>query len=294
MMARDWERALPGGKRISALGFGCSSIWAKPQFAEDRAQAILIALLAEGVNHFDTAPSYGAGLGELRLGRFLAGRNPDDFVLSTKIAPGLTREAMEHSFLASLQRLGLERVDCLYLHGPALADLNDTAWRFFDDLKAQGLIGLSGVNSFDNAVLAATAASPVDAVMLQYSVGDFRNAAAMEQLHGAGKIILSGTALARASFDLRQFVPTSRTKLWYLLRMLRHDPAFAITGQRLKRRLEQTGLALHDAAIRFVTGHPLITSSLFGTSSSVHAVANARAGHQSLTTRQWTSLASHA
>ena len=65
---RRWWRSLPDGKRISALGFGCSSLWARPRFAEEDAAAILDTLWTEEVNHFDTGPSYGNGLGERRLG----------------------------------------------------------------------------------------------------------------------------------------------------------------------------------------------------------------------------------
>jgi D-threo-aldose 1-dehydrogenase len=302
-MQRAWQRTLPGGKSISALGFGCSSMWAKPQFSESVALEMLAALVAEGVNHFDTSPSYGNGLGERRLGTFLANHNSDEMVVSTKVGTnltggvlhrGFTRELMERSFLASLDRLGLKKVDILYLHGPSQDDLNATAYRFFDDMKAQGRIAFSGVNSFDNQVLEACVKSPIDSIMLQYNVGDFRNREAMERLHDAGKIIFAGTTLSRASFDLTRFLPIDRARIWYLLRMLRHNPAFAVQGRHLKKRLKSTGLDPFDAAIRFVTGHPCITSSLFGTSSLDHAIANARAGHKSLTTQQWTSLASYA
>jgi aryl-alcohol dehydrogenase-like predicted oxidoreductase len=94
-----------------------------------------------GIRHFDTAPFYGSGLAELRLGQFLAGRSRDGFTLSTKVGRVLEPEAegqgvdptfpgrlpfvprfdyshdgVMRSFEASLQRLGVDRVDLLLLH----------------------------------------------------------------------------------------------------------------------------------------------------------------------------------
>ncbi|PKB25050.1 D-threo-aldose 1-dehydrogenase [Novosphingobium kunmingense] len=297
---RGWIRHLPCGKPISALGFGCSSLWAKPGFEEALAAEILDVLAAEGVNHFDTGPSYGAGLGESRLGRWLSGRDAADFVITTKVGTnlidgrivrGFDPVLLESSFAASLARLGLDRVDVLYLHGPARIDLNPGVFAWFERQKAAGRIGLSGINSFDNAVLAAAADTPVDVIMLQHNVADFRNAAAMERLVAAGKTVMSGTALARGRFDTSSFRPTSRSGLWYLLRALRDDPWFAFKAKALAKRLESTGKPAPEAALQYLTGHPLVLSSLFGTSRPDHARANARAGHGQLSNPRWTALA---
>ena len=283
-----WWRQLPDGKPISALGFGCSSLWATPNFGEERAGALLAALADKGVNHFDTGPSYGKGLGERRLGAFLAGRDAGSFVISTKVGTnlvdgrlvrGFSRAPIERSFRDSLRRLGLARVDVLYLHGPALADLNDAVYGFFADMKAEGLIGFSGVNSFDNAVLTRVACSPIDAAMLQLNVADFRNWDVSGTLHAAGKLVFSGTALGRSAFDPWRFLRLDRGNLWYLLRMLRHNPRSFLGSRALRRELEALAPTPHDAAITFMVGNPRLLSSLFGTSSLAHAVANARSGH---------------
>jgi D-threo-aldose 1-dehydrogenase len=52
---------------------------------DDQAAAALEAAWAAGIRAFDTAPHYGAGLSEQRIGRFLAGRPRAEFVLSTKV-----------------------------------------------------------------------------------------------------------------------------------------------------------------------------------------------------------------
>lgn len=286
---------------MSALGFGCSSVWAMPAFPIEDARAIFDGLLAEGVNHFDTSPSYGHGEGEKRLGAFLKSTVGKELVIATKVGSnlvdgkivrGFSRQAIQRSFEESLARLGVGHVDILYLHGPAISDLSADVLDFFDTLKVRGAITYSGVNSFDNAVLDHVATLPIDAVMLQYNVGDFRNAEAMQRLHDAGKIVFSGTSLARAKFDLSTFLPRDRASVWYLLRMLRHDPGFLWSGVRLARRLKQVGGDPTDIALRFVTANPLLTSSLFGTSRLDHALANARGGRGSLSEKQRLSLVS--
>lgn len=285
-----WIRHLPNGKPISALGFGCASLWAKPEYDDGQALAILAALVEEGVNHFDTSPSYGAGCGERRLGAFLRGRDVSALVISTKVGTnlidgaivrGFTTDLMERSFADSLDRLGLDRVDILYLHGPAASDLapGSPVVDFLERQKSLGRADYSGVNSFDPAVLDRVAGLPIDAVMLQYNVGDFRNAEQAARLHEAGKIVMSGTVLARAKFDLATFMPKDRSSLWYLLRMLRNEPTFLWNGIKLARRLAATGKDPVEAAIQFATANPQILSHLFGTTKIEHARANARAGH---------------
>lgn len=299
---RPWLRSLPNGKAISALGFGCSSVWAKPSYPDETAHSLLDVLFAEGVNHFDTAPSYGNGTGERRLGQWLAGKPLDRLVISTKVGTnlvdgrverGFTRDLIERSLDGSLARLGVERVDVVYLHGPGPDALSSPVLDFLDRLKADGRIAYSGVNSFDNRVLARTAQSPIDVVMLQYNAGDFRNRESMRALHAAGKVVFSGTALARARFSPSSFVPTNRVRLWYLLRMMRHEPLFPVSGLKLSRRLAATGRPPAEAAIQFLTGDPMVLSSLFGTSSIEHARQNARAGHGRLPGRIRARLAEH-
>lgn len=286
----DWLRTLPSGKPISALGFGCASLWAKPEYDDGQALAILEALVEEGVNHFDTSPSYGAGHGERRLGQFLRGRDVSSLVISTKVGTnlvegavvrGFTTELMERSFADSLDRLGLDKVDILYLHGPAASDLalGGPVFDFLERQKSLGRAVYSGINSFEPALLDRVVDMPIDAVMLQYNVGDFRNAEQAARLHDAGKIVISGTVLARAKFDLATFIPRDRNSLWYLLRMLRNEPRFLFNGIRLARRLAATGKDPVEAAIQFATANPHILSHLFGTTKVAHARANARAGH---------------
>lgn len=282
----EHSRTLPNGKPISRLGFGCSSIWSKPHFDPQLAQDILTLAVNEGINYFDTAPSYAEG--ELRLGQFLRAGNRSDLVISTKVGTSADQtrsfrpEDMQASFEASLQRLGVEKVDILYLHGPSQADLNPEVFAFFETLKRQGKITYSGVNSFDPDVVYACKDVQIDCVMLQYSVADARFDGIIEQLRGAGKVVIGGTILGQGVFNLSAFVPRDRKSLWYLLRALKNDPLFVWSGWRLRCRLARTGLPLHEAAVRFAVSNTSLVSCVFGSSRLENVRKNAVAARRIL------------
>src|SRR3954449_3235593 len=131
--------------RFSELCFGAAPIGnAFGAVSEDDARKAVDADWEGGIRYFDTAPHYGLGLSERRLGRALAARPRSELVVSTKVGrllepvegvEGLdddgfvvpathrrrwdfSRDGIRRSLSASLQRLGLDRVDIVYLHDP--------------------------------------------------------------------------------------------------------------------------------------------------------------------------------
>ena len=128
------------GVEITRIAFGCASIGnLYREVAEEDAQQVLQAAWDAGIRYFDTAPHYERGLSEQRLGRFLTGRT--GAVLSTKVGRVLTPAAapipeadsyvrpaqndvhydysgdgIEESLEQSLDRLGVARVDIVYVH----------------------------------------------------------------------------------------------------------------------------------------------------------------------------------
>ena len=128
--------------RLSQMGFGgapLGNLFAT--LGEEAARATVAAALAAGIRYFDTAPFYGHGLSEHRLGAALRGVARDSYVLSTKIGrllvPGESRAVADEnfhrplpfdtpfdysydgtmrSFEDSLQRLGISRIDILLIH----------------------------------------------------------------------------------------------------------------------------------------------------------------------------------
>lgn len=78
-------------------------------------EAVVREALRLGINHFETARGYGSS--ERQLGRILPGLARDSFILQTKVAPQHDPEAFVASVLDSLQRLQVDRVDFLAIHG---------------------------------------------------------------------------------------------------------------------------------------------------------------------------------
>lgn len=133
---------IEGDERLSALGFGAAPIGnLYARVTESDAQAALEEAFRRGVRYFDTAPFYGYGLSELRLGRALLGRPRDTFSISTKVGRlvavdgrgqkstnhgfvvdggraifDYSRDGVLRSFDSSLRRLGIDHVDILLLH----------------------------------------------------------------------------------------------------------------------------------------------------------------------------------
>ncbi len=145
LRASDRRRFVTRGGRelnFTALGFGSAPLgnYLRP-LSEAECDLTLAAAWDNGMRYFDTAPLYGLGLSEMRVGRLLAQRPRNEFIVSTKVGRLLTPCAKEEvngfffvetpqvrfhydysydgvmrSYEASLKRLGLDRVDILYVH----------------------------------------------------------------------------------------------------------------------------------------------------------------------------------
>ncbi|WP_418515912.1 aldo/keto reductase [Curtobacterium flaccumfaciens pv. flaccumfaciens] len=165
--------------------------------SDDDARATVDAAWDAGVRGFDTAPHYGLGLSERRLGAALAGRPRQDFLVSTKVGrvlvPGRgdgddlasggfavpddtvrqwdpSPAGVRRSLDESLGRLGLDHVDVAYLHDPDVYSLTDgltQALPTLAELRDDGVVRAVGVGS--NSVEALSAAVDTglcDVVML--------------------------------------------------------------------------------------------------------------------------------
>jgi aryl-alcohol dehydrogenase-like predicted oxidoreductase len=110
------------GMRFSILGFGCGAVGGLMVRGDPADQERTVARALEaGVNYFDTAVQYGNGASEKNLGRVLKALKPTNAFVGTKVRlkpeefSGIGA-AVTASLEASLQRLGLERVDIFHLH----------------------------------------------------------------------------------------------------------------------------------------------------------------------------------
>ncbi len=170
------------GVEPTRLVLGCAQLGGLyVRLDDDEAAAVVDEAWRLGVRAFDTAPYYGYGLSERRLGDALRRRPRDEYVLSTKVgrllvprvgaqegefpgAPPLspvkdyTRDGVLTSLGASLGRLGLDRIDVVHVHDPDEPAEVETAIRealpTLVELREQGVIGAVSAGMNEAAPLA--------------------------------------------------------------------------------------------------------------------------------------------
>ncbi|GGM08033.1 aldo/keto reductase [Dactylosporangium sucinum] len=164
------------------LGLGCAQLGNLYHAIDDeRARATVDAAWDAGIRYFDTAPHYGLGLSERRLGAALRDRPREQYRISTKVgrllvetdgggldtAEGFvvpathrrvrdfSRDGVRRSIDESLTRLGLDRLDVALLHDPeGHADVAfGEGWRALAELRDEGIVTALGAGSKDAAVL---------------------------------------------------------------------------------------------------------------------------------------------
>ena len=173
--------AIPAG--MTELSLGCAQLGNLYRAVSDEAAAATVdAAWDLGIRYFDTAPHYGLGLSERRLGAALAGRNRGDYVLSTKVGRMLeplappygrddggfdvpaahrrvwdfSRDGILRSLEESLARLGLDRVDVVYLHDPDehWEEALNEGYPTLEELRREGVVSAIGAGMNQAAMLA--------------------------------------------------------------------------------------------------------------------------------------------
>ena len=189
------QRTIKEGFSVSVLGLGCGPLGGLyDRLDEEQASATVAAALDAGITYFDAAPLYGMGLAEHRLGTALR-RRRDGAVISTKVgrllrpagpsgaAPSMfhdalpfeavydySRDGVMRSVEDSLQRLGTDHIDILYIHdvnrrwhGDAVEarfqEVMEGGYRALDDLRAAGAVKAIGVGVNDPDILVRFAES---------------------------------------------------------------------------------------------------------------------------------------
>ncbi len=171
---------------LGRLGYGAASLGNLfHEVSDDEAVATVEAAWEGGVRYFDTAPHYGLGLSERRLGAALAQYPRADYLLSTKVGrllmpspetadrlddqgfvvPAAYRrvwdpspDGVRRSLTESMVRIGTDRIDIAYLHDPEDYDLESGVIHGLSALaqaRADGLVRAVGVGSKSVAALSA-------------------------------------------------------------------------------------------------------------------------------------------
>jgi D-threo-aldose 1-dehydrogenase len=254
--------------------------------SDEAAAATLQAAWDAGIRAFDTAPHYGVGLSERRIGDFLAGRPRDGFVVSTKIGrrlvpadgarfadgadefygtPALSRvrdysaDGVRRSLDDSLRRLRLDRVDIALIHDPDdyLAEALDGAYPVLARLRADGAVGAIGVGV--NSVPVAewfVSRCDLDCVLVagRYTLLDDSAAGSLLPLcrsRGvsvlAGGVFNSGILAGGTRYD---YAPA--------------PPGVLARARRIAEACARYDVPMAAAALRYVLRHPAVTAAVVG------------------------------
>jgi aryl-alcohol dehydrogenase-like predicted oxidoreductase len=278
---------------VSALGFGCSSWWAKSAFPEDSALALLHLAIEQGVNFFDTGSNYAGGQAERRLGKALRDHRRERIVVGTKagtwVAPNgsfyrdFSPAAVRTGIETSLRNLGLEQVDLLHLHGPPAEQVTDDLLRCLEDLKRAGKVRHCGVNGFGPLLLARVVGSDVlSTMMFDFNVLRVDRKPVIERLVRAGKGFIAATPLAQAYFSNKLFKPKRMADLWYLARAIGKHRDMMRRGFSFRFLNDYSGWTGAQVALAYVLSNPLVSVAVFGTTDRGRFLENVQAASRSL------------
>ncbi|MER5533001.1 aldo/keto reductase [Streptomyces mirabilis] len=283
------------GVEVSALSFGAAGIGNLfTAVSDEQACETVDAAWSGGIRYFDTAPHYGIGLSERRLGAALRDRPRSDYAISTKVGrlleptaadaggddladgfavPATHRrvwdfsaEGVRRGIAASLERLGLDRVDIVYLHDP-----DDHAEQAFHEgypalerLRSEGVVGAIGAGMNQAEMLTRFVRdTDVDVVLCagRYTLLD--HAALTELLPAAQE---RGTSVVIGGAFNSGLLADPRPGATYNYATA---PAELLDrALRLKEIAERHGTTLRAAALAFPAAHPAVASVLAGARSA--------------------------
>jgi D-threo-aldose 1-dehydrogenase len=283
------------------------------------AHDLLEAAWDSGIRYFDTAPHYGLGLSERRLGRFLATKPRAEYVVSTKVGrrleaspdtahrrdddhfavPADARRVWDFSAAGirrgleeSLQRLGLDRVDVVFLHDPEGAGLDGaiaTGVPAVVGLRDEGLVDAVGVGSTSTAALLAGARTgALDLLMVAGRYTLLEQPAAAEVLplcrrHGTGVVVagaLNSGLLA---------APRPAAGAHYEYTAVPDD--VLARARRLSDICDGYGVDLPVAALQFPLREPVVRSVVLGAESAEQLRETVRRAHAPVPEQLWGALA---
>ena len=327
MRIRHWDRLGNGGLDFTELGFGAAPIGNLYRaISEADAQAVLTRAWDVGVRYFDTAPLYGLGLSETRLNHFLRGKPRDGYVISTKIGRHLRpcppdqrdgmgkwfevparREVYDYSYdgvmrslEASLERLGLDRIDILYAHDldvanhrsqsgldAKLSEFMAGGYRALIELRNQGVIKAfgAGVNEWQ----------PCQWLLER---GDF------------DLFLLAGRYTLLEQAPLASFLPLATQRGVGIVIGGPYNSGILATGPKpgafynydpapetilarvtaLQAACARHGVRLIDAAFQFPLRHPAVVSIIPGGQGVAEMDSNARAADTQIPAALWADL----
>lgn len=287
--------------QVTSLGLGGAALGNLFEaISDDVASATIGTAWEDGVRYFDTAPHYGLGLSEQRLGAYLADRPRGEYVISTKfgrlLVPNPRPTGMDPEFVVpdtmlrrwdfsadgvkrsleqSLDRLGLDRVDIVFIHDPDdhWDDAVNAAFPALAELRDQGVVSAIGVGMNQGAMAADFVwNTDLDVVMLagrytlldQSALGDVLPACIEHDVAVINVGVFNSGVLSSPD-------PGDDSRYDY-------GPASTTLIERARRIADvcrRHGTTLPCAAVQFGFSHPSVVSVAVGAGAPAQMTASA-------------------
>lgn len=301
-----------GGLTVGPLAFGSAPIGNLGRVVgDDEWPGALDAAYEAGVRYFDTAPHYGLGLAERRL----AAKLPADCVISTKVGrvlvpgPGdgmddegyavpttqvrvrdYSRDGVLRSLEASLERLGRDRVDILFVHDPDVhyREALEGAFPALEELRSQGVITSYGAGMNQSEMLADFAReTDLDVLMLagRYTLLEQR---ALDDL--LPECERRGVSVVAAGVFNSGLLARARPRVDATYNYEPAPPEILARANRIADVLERHGTTLPVAAAQFPLAHPAVATVCLGARDRAQVERNAALFDQPVPEAAWQEL----
>ncbi|MFF5214564.1 aldo/keto reductase [Micromonospora sp. NPDC000442] len=304
---------------LTELGFGAAQGGNLYRVTTDEEfVAAIDSAWAAGVRYFDTAPHYGLGLSERRLGSALRHRPRDEYVVSTKVGRFLepspqdahlrdpegfevpathrrvwdfSRDGVRRSIEASLERTGLDRIDIAYLHDP------DDHWEqaaaeavpALVELRDQGVVGAIGAGMNQSAMLARfVRETDVDVMMCAGRYTLLEQGAAGDLLPLAAS---RGVGVVIAGVYNSGLLSRDRPPADAFYNYQQAPPELIERARRIAEVCDAHGVTLPQAALAFVRRHPAVVSTVVGVRNGTQMAETVRRSDAVVPDELWQSLA---
>jgi D-threo-aldose 1-dehydrogenase len=300
------------------LGLGCAQLGNLYRaMSDESAYEIVDEAWSQGIRYFDTAPHYGLGLSEQRLGVALAGRPRNEYVLSTKVGRLLeenpayagerddegfdvpativrrrdySRDGVLRSLESSLVRTGVDRIDIAFVHDcedyieEALAGAIPT----LIELREQGVVSHVGLGmNFDKILARFVRESDVDTIMLAGRYTLLEQPALDELLP---LCVERGVQVMAAGVFNSGILASHSPGATYNYEAA--PPELVERARRIANVCERFGVELPAAAIAMVAAHPAVESVVLGASSAEQVKLNAARASVEVPPELWPTLVS--
>jgi D-threo-aldose 1-dehydrogenase len=309
-MAQNTLVKLKSGLQIPEFGIGTSPFGGLfTSVSDGEVNGVISSAMDLGLNYFDTAPHYGMGSSEERLGQHINHLPRDSFIISTKVGrlivpseklddPGwenskpaverifdFSAAGVERSFFESLERLNMESVEMVFIHDPdGYADeAIKVAYPVLERMRDQGIVKTIGIGMTSNEIPTRFInETDIDVVLmalrytlLDQSAGNELLPAAIKKSVSviAGGIFNSGILARPKEGATYNYEPAS--------------PEVLARAIEMEKFFNERGVALAQAALQFPLRHAAISAILVGCRSKAEVEKNVALYNKKISEEIW-------